>query len=234
MAAQLLGGDLMLSVAQREASADERAAIDALGRSSKSVTTRAMLVTTDGRSLLAELSGVDANWRLAGAVSFGPGGRRPAGAEVAIGHEIAERLDLQPGDQVRIGNASYRISGDHRTNRPGPSGFALAPPAIMDEAGLAMSGLIQPGSLYSTQLSAAPAGREPTPKRPARPSSNAFPKAAGARPAATRPGPARAASSTGWARCCCWSRCRRWRSAGSACRARPPPSPPRAARPSPS
>ena len=87
----------MLSVAQREASAEERAAIDALGRSSKSVTTRAMLVTADGRSLLAELSGVDcrlaawparSTWARAASV--------PSGAEVAIGREIAERLELRP------------------------------------------------------------------------------------------------------------------------------------------
>ena len=158
---QLLGGDLMLSVAQREATGDERAAIDALGRSSKSVTTRAMLVTADGRSLLAELSGVDANWRLAGQVSFGPGGRRPEGAEVAIGHEIAERLDLHPGDEVRIGKAGFRISGI-MDKSPGTSGFALAPPAIMDEAGLATSGLIQPGSLYSSSYRLLlPAGTDP-------------------------------------------------------------------------
>ena len=50
MGAQLLGGDLMLTVAQRDASAEELAAIDALGRSSKSITTRAMLVRADGRS----------------------------------------------------------------------------------------------------------------------------------------------------------------------------------------
>ncbi|MFL6856180.1 MAG: ABC transporter permease, partial [Sphingomicrobium sp.] len=146
---QLLGGDLLLSVAQREASPEERAAIEALGRSSKTITTRAMLVTSDDRSLLAELSGVDAHWRLAGQVGFGRGGKRPAGAEVAIGHEIAERLELGLGDQLRIGSASYRISGI-MDKSPGASGFALAPPAIVDEAGLAKSGLIQPGSLYTS------------------------------------------------------------------------------------
>ena len=33
---------------------------------------------------------------------------------------------------------------------PGQSGFALAPPVIVDEAGLAASGLIQPGSISTT------------------------------------------------------------------------------------
>jgi putative ABC transport system permease protein len=146
---QLLGGDLMLSVAQREAGADERAAIDALGRSSKSITTRAMLVAPQGRSLLAELSSVDAQWPLAGKVEWASGSKRPAGAAVAIGREIVERLGIGIGDDVRIGRATYRVSAII-DKMPRSSGFALAPPALMDEAGLAMSGLIQPGSLSNT------------------------------------------------------------------------------------
>lgn len=144
---ELLGGDLALSVAQREASSEEKAAIDALGRSSKSITTRSMLVAGDGRSQLAELSGVDANWPLAGKIEWR--GSRPRGLEVAIGHELAERLDLALGASVRIGKASYRISAII-DKMPRLSGFALAPPALMDEAGLAASGLIQPGSISST------------------------------------------------------------------------------------
>ena len=146
---ELLGGDLMLTISQREADSEERATIDALGRSSKSVTTRSMIVAPDGRSLLSELSGVDSNWRLAGEVDWGPGGKRPAGAEVGISKEIAERLDLRLGQQVRIGRANYRISAVIQ-KVPGVTGFALAPPSIIDEQGLAMSGLIQPGSISTT------------------------------------------------------------------------------------
>jgi putative ABC transport system permease protein len=146
---QLLGGDLMLSVAQRSANADERAAIDALGRSSKSVTTRAMLVTEDGRSLLSELSGVDSTWPLAGKLDWAPDSKRPDVAEIAIGREIAERLELGLGDRLRVGRGNYRVSAIIN-KAPGASGFALAPPSIMNEAGLAMSGLIQPGSISST------------------------------------------------------------------------------------
>jgi len=146
---ELLGGDLMLSVAQRDASEAERQAIDALGRSSKSTTTRAMLVAADGRSLLTELSGIDRNWPLAGRLTLAPGGKRPAGSEVAIGREVAERLALNRGNSVRIGRANYRISAIIE-KIPSSTGFALAPPALMDEAGLAMSGLVQPGSLTTT------------------------------------------------------------------------------------
>jgi putative ABC transport system permease protein len=145
----MLGGDLMLSVAQREATPDEKQAIERLGRSSKSVTTRSKLVSPAGATQLVELTGVDSNWRLAGEVDWGPGGRRPAGQEVGVGHEIAERLDLRLGQQVRFGRANYRIVSIIR-KMPGQSGFALSPPAIVDEAGLAASGLIQPGSISTT------------------------------------------------------------------------------------
>ena len=145
----MLGGDLSLSVAQREATTEERAAIEALGRSSKTVMTRAMLVAPSGRSVLSELTGVDSKWRLAGEVEWAPGSKRPAGPEVAIGREIVERLELRLGEQLRIGRGSYRITGIiHKM--PGGSSFALAPPAVVDESGLAMSGLIQPGSISTT------------------------------------------------------------------------------------
>lgn len=146
---ELLGGDLMLSVAQRDANDEERSALEALGRASKSVTTRSMLVLPNGRTQLVELSGVDAAWRLAGAVDWGARGRRPHGSEVALGKEVADRLDLRLGQQVRLGRATLRIVSII-AKAPGGSGFALAPPAIVDEAGLASTRLIQPGSISTT------------------------------------------------------------------------------------
>jgi putative ABC transport system permease protein len=148
---ELLGGDLMLSVAQREATADEKTEIERLGRASKSVTTRSMLIAPNGHTQLVELTGVDRNWRLAGGVDWGPDGRRPAGAEVAVGREVAERLGLRLGQHVRLGRAAYRIVSII-DKAPGGSGFALAPPAIVDEAGLAGSGLIRPGSISTTSF----------------------------------------------------------------------------------
>ena len=145
----MLGGDLSLSVAQRDATSEELAAIGALGRNSRTVMTRSMLVAPDGRSQLVELTGVDSSWRLAGEVDWGAGGRRPSGGEVGVGREIAERLDLKLGQPVRLGNATFRIVSIIQ-KMPGQSGFALSPPAIVDEAGLAATGLIQPGSISTT------------------------------------------------------------------------------------
>jgi putative ABC transport system permease protein len=146
---QLLGGDLLLSVAQREANSEEQAAMDALGPSAKSVTTRAMLVASANRTILSELSGIDSRWPLAGSLEFAPGGTRPKGAEIAISSEIATRLGLRQGEDIRVGGMAYRISAII-LKMPSASGFALAPPALMDEQGLARTGLIQPGSISTT------------------------------------------------------------------------------------
>jgi putative ABC transport system permease protein len=81
----MLGGDLSLSVSQRDATAEELAAIRALGRSSKSVMTRSMLIAPDGRSQLVELTGVDSNWRLAGEVDGARAGGGPPVRKSASG-----------------------------------------------------------------------------------------------------------------------------------------------------
>ena len=105
----LIGGDLMLTVAQREVTPAERAAISKLGASARSVGTRAMLVAPGG-TMLAELTGADAAWPLAGTLDLAPGGRRPRGAEVAIGRAAADRLGLDRGDRLRIGRAIFTVS----------------------------------------------------------------------------------------------------------------------------
>ena len=145
----LLGGDLMLSVAQREATSEEKAAIAQLGRSSRTVSLRAMVVGPGERTVLAELNGVDAAWPLAGKFELAPGGTRPKGAEVALGVELAERLGVRRGERVRIGSASFLVSAIIQ-RIPSTSGFALAPPAVVDEAGLLATRLVQPGSLTTT------------------------------------------------------------------------------------
>ncbi len=144
----LIGGDLMLTVAQRDANAGERRAIKALGTASKSVGTRAMLVAPNGESMLIELTGADTAFPLAGELSLA-GGQRPGDGEIAIGRAAAERLGLKPGDPVRAGLAALRISAII-DKMPRDSGFAFAPPALVSEAGMAATRLIQPGSISTT------------------------------------------------------------------------------------
>jgi putative ABC transport system permease protein len=110
----ILGGDIELSVAQREASPDELAAFRAAGELSRITRMRAMAARTDGaESVLVELKGVDRLYPLFGQFRLAEGALkpRPSGMEVAIGPELADRLSVRIGDSVRIGNGEYRIIG---------------------------------------------------------------------------------------------------------------------------
>ncbi|MEO6247672.1 MAG: ABC transporter permease [Sphingomicrobium sp.] len=150
----LLGGDLVVRSAQRPASADELAALRRLGPVSASTTLRAMAVAPGNKEggdkiALGELSSIDSAWPLAGQLVLAPGGHRPAGAGVAVGHELAERLHLRVGDRLRIGYSTMTVSGIIE-QMPAMSGFAFAPPMLVDAAGLTATGLVQPGSLTNS------------------------------------------------------------------------------------
>lgn len=147
-ARELLGGDLALSVAQRSASAEERAAIARLGTVRESVTLRSTALV-GGQTALVDLSGVDQGWPAAGRVTLSSGRMPSAAGEAAIGRELAERFSLGIGSPLRMGYADYRVSGII-DKLPAPSGFALAPPVLVSRAGLDASRLVQPGSLYTS------------------------------------------------------------------------------------
>ncbi|MDP9163099.1 MAG: ABC transporter permease, partial [Pseudomonadota bacterium] len=142
----LLGGDLVVRSAQRPASDEEFAALRKLGPVSASTTLRSMAIGPGGKIALGELSSLDSRWPLAGALTLAPGGHRPAGNEVAVGRELADRLALRVGAPLRIGYATFTVSGVIE-QMPSMSGFAFAPPMLVDETGLKATGLVQPGSL---------------------------------------------------------------------------------------
>jgi putative ABC transport system permease protein len=150
----ILGGDIQLSVSQRTATQEEEAALAELGRVSRVTRMRAMAARLDEReAVLVELKGVDEAYPLYGRLRLQPGALapRPAGDQVAIGPELAERLSVRVGERLRIGNSSLRIIGliAEEPDRVG-QGFTLGSTALVDEAGLAATGLVQPGSLYSS------------------------------------------------------------------------------------
>lgn len=155
-ARDLLGGDVAFSVAQRSATPEERAAMNALGTVRESTTLRSTALVRD-RTALVELSGVDRGWPAAGRVTLTAGRMPAAPGEAAIGRELAERYDLAPAATLRIGFADFTVSGII-DQLPAPSGFALAPPVLVSREGLAATGLIQPGSLYTSSYRIALAG----------------------------------------------------------------------------
>lgn len=162
---EILGGDVQLSVSQREATAPELAAFAREGRLSHLTRMRAMAARLDGaESVLVELKGVDEAWPLYGIFRMRPGGAaRPGKGEAAVGPELAERLGVAVGDRIRIGGAELRIAGliDEEPDRVG-QGFTLGSTVLVDRAGLAATGLVQPGSLYTSAYRLKlPAGADP-------------------------------------------------------------------------
>lgn len=156
-ARDLLGGDLALSVAQRSATPEERAAIGRLGtvRESKTLRSTAQI---GSQTSLVDLSGIDEGWPAAGKVTLASGRLPSTASEAAIGRELAERYSLRIGSALRMGYGEFRVSGII-DKLPSPSGFALAPPVLVSRSGLDATRLIQPGSLYTSSYRIAlPAG----------------------------------------------------------------------------
>lgn len=150
----ILGGDIQISIAQRGATAEELAAFEREGQISHITRMRAMAARVDGsESVLVELKGVDAAYPLYGNLRLQSGALapRPVGPQVAIGPELAERLAISVGDYIRIGEARFRVIGliAEEPDRVG-QGFTLGSSALTDRAGIESTGLVQPGSLYSS------------------------------------------------------------------------------------
>jgi putative ABC transport system permease protein len=152
--AEMLGGDVQLIVSGRAASAEELAAFRREGRVGRVVRTRAMGSRPDGGDgVLVELKGVDSAWPLVGRFRVQPGAlsARPGGNGVALAPEAAERLGLRIGDPVRIGMAEMRLTAliAEEPDRIG-QGFTLGSTALVDEAALAATGTVEPGSLFTS------------------------------------------------------------------------------------
>ncbi|HEY9555072.1 ABC transporter permease [Allosphingosinicella sp.] len=150
----ILGGDIQVEVVQRAATPEELAGLRAEGEVSHITRMRAMAARPDGAdSVLVELKGVDGAYPLYGQFRLQPGALapRPSGNQVAVAPELAERLRLHIGDNIRIGTASLTIIGliAEEPDRVG-QGFTLGSTALVDRAGLAATGLVQPGSLYTS------------------------------------------------------------------------------------
>ena len=150
----ILGGDVEIAMTQREMAASEKAAVAKLGRLSETVRTRAMARAGDDRATLTELKGVDRAYPLYGTLRLAGGAAgRPLNAdEVLIDRNLAERLSLTPGAQVRYGEARFTVRDviAEEPDRVG-EGFTLGPVAIVSLDGLRRTQLLLPGSLFESK-----------------------------------------------------------------------------------
>ncbi|MEM7192253.1 MAG: FtsX-like permease family protein, partial [Pseudomonadota bacterium] len=152
----LIGGDMSFEVVHRQATGDEFSALNALGEVSQSASFRAMARSMTGKSALIEVKAVDDAYPLYGAVNVIEAGGEIADTSTAwrsTGTVLAqpvllERLGLDVGDKLKIGNATVTIAGklgqqpDRLADR-----LSYGPKVLMSRATLDETGLIQPGSL---------------------------------------------------------------------------------------
>ncbi|WP_332750198.1 ABC transporter permease [Hydrogenophaga sp.] len=147
----LFGGDL--EVEQSEALAPEVLAwMNERGAVSRLVELRTMLRAPDGRAQLIELQSADEHYPLYGTVELAPAG--PLAATLAhnngvwgaaLDATLAQRLDLQPGDTVEVGNLSLEVRAlvVRQPDRSLRADWGGAPVLVADGA-LAATGLVQP------------------------------------------------------------------------------------------
>lgn len=157
--AALLGGDAELELTYRFASEEEQAWMkDNAIRVSEIADFRSMAVAGDERGL-TQVKAVDAHYPLIGQVGLEP--QMPI--EQALGdHDdlpgavveriLIDRLGLAVGDVFKLGTQEFRLVAA-LTQEPDNAGggFALGPRIIVLRDALATSGLLEPGTLFSSK-----------------------------------------------------------------------------------
>jgi putative ABC transport system permease protein len=151
----ILGGDVAVSLIQREASAAERAFLESRGRVSVATTMRAMARAADGRNALIEIKALDDAYPLFGQVVLDPPlplaaalAERDGAFGAAADPALLTRLDLVPGAMVTIGAARIEIRAAIKTEPDRlAGGIAFGPRVFISQAALRATGLLQPGSL---------------------------------------------------------------------------------------
>jgi len=150
---ELLGGDLEVTVWQRDLAPEERRAMEAYGRVSSGFRMQAMASTPDSAAPV-ELKAVDARWPMFGRLVLADGRKvgAPTGSDAWIARSALERLGIRVGESFRIGGATVRAAGVIADEPDRLSeGFQLGPTIIVAADIPAAAGLTQPGALYESK-----------------------------------------------------------------------------------
>ncbi len=155
----ILGGDVALRVLYNPIGEAERAYLESQGRVSVGVEARSMARREDGaRSTLVELKAVDDPYPLYGAFTLREGGslrdaigQRDGVWGAVVEETVRQRLDLNVGDAVKVGDTTFRIRGtiEREPDRAASGGFVLGPRLLIDLKAMESTGLIQPGSMIT-------------------------------------------------------------------------------------
>ncbi|MEQ8901598.1 MAG: FtsX-like permease family protein [Roseovarius sp.] len=158
--AALLGGDAELELTYRFATEVERdwmegAAIEV----SEIADFRSMALGPEGTRELTQVKAVDSAYPLVGEIEISPD--MPLKAALAGANDLPgavmqplliSRLGLDIGDTFRLGEQEFRLMAELvREPDPSRAGFGLGPRTIVARAALNGSGLLSPGSLFTSK-----------------------------------------------------------------------------------
>ena len=152
---RILGGDLEVEVGAQPLPDTLRDWLRAHGaRLSEVVQMRSILVAPSGERQLVELKAVDNAWPLVGAADI-TGNASLADHGLVAEQVVLDRLNLHPGDTVRLGNATFVVRGTlvsepDRVAAP----LLLGPRVLISADALASTGLIAPGSFVQYAIRA--------------------------------------------------------------------------------
>lgn len=158
--ASLLGGDAEMEFTYRFATEDERAWMeDAAEAVSEIADFRSMATVPDGTRALSQVKAVDRAYPLVGRVTLDP----PIPLDMALAGDgalpgavmhplLVDRLGLTIGETFRLGTQEFRLMARLVTEPDGiASGFALGPRTLVAKEALDNSGLLAPGTLFSSK-----------------------------------------------------------------------------------
>lgn len=150
---ELLGGDLEVEVWQRDLGEDELLALGEYGELSGGFRMQAM-ASTDNSAAPVELKAVDENWPLFGSFTLVDGREpgAPSANDAYLAQGALDRLDIQVGDEFRVGTMTLRAAGVIESEPDRLSeGFQLGPTVLVARGIPAAAGLLQPGSLFQSK-----------------------------------------------------------------------------------
>lgn len=172
-AAEILGGDLEISLTHRPAEPGQEAFFQRQARVSHIVSLRAMATTRkDGatRRALASLKAVDRAYPLYGRVALDPDIPLETALAVSGGlpgavaaPELLDRLGLALGDELSVAEGTFRLTAVLRREPDRVEGlFGFGPRLLIGLGSLDGTGLLQPGSLIRHEYRLRPPpGRRP-------------------------------------------------------------------------
>ncbi|ETW13583.1 ABC transporter permease [Roseivivax marinus] len=157
--AVLLGGDAQAQFTYRFANDEERAWLDDISTELSEIAdfrSMAVVPRPDGNDrALTQVKAVDDAYPLLGEVELSPAmplSEALDGDGVVMAPILADRLDLAPGDTVRLGEKDFTFRATLETEPDDAGGgFELGPRTIVASAALDGTGLLEPGTLFETE-----------------------------------------------------------------------------------